>query len=80
MNSANGAGSTDSYVAYPDEVLRGTWYRLPTLPILDGKMIKHGLFHFFFLIFAIIDRYLIVIIELHESSACQSVTCMFESR
>ena len=48
MNSDNGAGSTDSYVAYPDEVLRGTWYRLPTLPILDGKMIKHGLFHLFF--------------------------------
>lgn len=33
VNSDNGAGFTDSYVAYPDEVLTGTLYRLPTLPI-----------------------------------------------
>ena len=45
MNSDNGAGYTDSYVAYPDEVLTGTLYRLPTLPAAGGKVIKYRLFY-----------------------------------
>ena len=49
VNSDGGAGFTDSYVAYPDEVLGvsggSNTYRLPTLPATGGKF-KFLLTHF----------------------------------
>ena len=44
VNSVKSGGYTDSYVAYPDEVLGevgSNLYRLPTMPVVGGGIFFH---------------------------------------